>query len=75
MAKELDQLRVAACQILTYPDVAASADKVLGWMERAAADGVDGALGKVPAVDGVEPGAVAGAGEEAARPAHGAPGP
>jgi len=35
------QLRVAACQILTYPDPAQSADKVLHWMEQDAADGVD----------------------------------
>jgi len=34
-------LRVAACQILNYPDVAKSAEKVLGWIEAAAKDGVD----------------------------------
>ncbi|MFH1571123.1 MAG: carbon-nitrogen hydrolase family protein [Gemmatimonadota bacterium] len=33
-------LRVAACQILTYPDLAASTDKVLAWLARAAADGI-----------------------------------
>jgi predicted amidohydrolase len=35
------QLRVSACQILTYPEPSRSADKVIAWMERAAADGVD----------------------------------
>lgn len=34
-------LRVAACQILTGPDVERSTDEVLRWMETAAADGVD----------------------------------
>src|SRR3990172_7317917 len=34
-------LRVAACQILNYPDVAKSAEKVLMWIEAAAKDGVD----------------------------------
>jgi len=35
------QLRVAACQILTYPDVDKSVGKVVEWIERAAAKGVD----------------------------------
>jgi len=34
-------LRVTACQILTGPDVGKSTEKVLQWIERAAADGVD----------------------------------
>ncbi|MBN2271457.1 MAG: carbon-nitrogen hydrolase family protein [Sedimentisphaerales bacterium] len=34
-------LRVAACQILTYPDVGKSTEKVVGWIEAAAKDGVD----------------------------------
>jgi len=34
-------LRVAACQILTGPDVGKSTQKVLQWMETAAADAVD----------------------------------
>ena len=34
-------LRVAACQILNYPEVDKSARKVVGWMEAAAKDGVD----------------------------------
>ena len=35
------QIRIAACQILTYPEVSRSVDKILDWMERAAADGID----------------------------------
>lgn len=35
------QLRVAACQILTYPDVRQSAEKIVAWVRRASADGVD----------------------------------
>ena len=35
------ELRVAACQILTYPDPAQSAEKVFSWMEQAARDEVD----------------------------------
>jgi omega-amidase len=34
-------MRVAACQILTFPDPAQSADKVIEWMGRASQDGVD----------------------------------
>jgi len=34
-------LRVAACQILNYPDVGKSAKKVLEWIETAAKDSVD----------------------------------
>jgi predicted amidohydrolase len=34
-------LRVAACQILTGPEVGKSTDKVLQWIEKAAAEGVD----------------------------------
>jgi len=34
------ELRVAACQILTYPEPARSADKVTAWMEKAARDDV-----------------------------------
>ncbi|MDT8302314.1 MAG: nitrilase-related carbon-nitrogen hydrolase, partial [Sedimentisphaerales bacterium] len=34
-------LRVAACQILNYPDVEKSTQKVLHWIETAAKDGVD----------------------------------
>lgn len=34
-------LRVAACQILTFPDVAKSTEKVVSWIEAAAKDGVD----------------------------------
>jgi predicted amidohydrolase len=34
-------LRVAACQILTYPTPEASADKIVEWMGRAAAEGID----------------------------------
>ena len=30
------KLRVAACQILTFPDPKESADKVMSWMKRAA---------------------------------------
>lgn len=33
--------RVAACQILTYPELEASVEKIVEWLERAAADGVD----------------------------------
>ena len=29
-------MRVAACQILTYPEPAKSADKIITWMRRAA---------------------------------------
>jgi predicted amidohydrolase len=35
------KLRVAACQTLTYPDVARSADKIIHWLERAKEDGID----------------------------------
>ena len=35
------ELRVAACQILTYPDPAQSTDKVTAWMEKAARDEVE----------------------------------
>jgi len=35
------KLRIAACQILTYPDVKKSADKILQWMKVAAKDKVD----------------------------------
>ena len=38
------ELRVAACQILTFPDVRKSAEKISAWMEKAAADKVDVAL-------------------------------
>ena len=41
MSNEPVELRVAACQILTYADVEASTDKVLVWMERAAAEVAD----------------------------------
>ncbi len=41
MVKGKGCLRVAACQILNYPDVAQSTKKVLEWMESAAQDGVD----------------------------------
>ena len=34
-------MRVAACQILTFPEPDKSADKVIHWMERASDDGVD----------------------------------
>jgi len=34
-------LRVAACQILTYPDVEKSTKKILQWIETAAQDGID----------------------------------
>jgi|ETNmetMinimDraft_35_1059890.scaffolds.fasta_scaffold66800_2 predicted amidohydrolase len=34
------KLRIAACQILTFPSPDESASKVIEWMERAAADGV-----------------------------------
>src|SRR5688500_9591626 len=33
-------MRVAACQILTYPEPAKSADKIITWMRRAAEQGV-----------------------------------
>jgi len=36
-----DCLRVAACQVLNYPDVRKSTRKVLHWIERAAKDGAD----------------------------------
>ena len=36
-----DILRVAACQVLCYPDVAKSTQKVLKWIEAAAKDNVD----------------------------------
>jgi omega-amidase len=39
--KGKDTLRVAACQILTFGDVGKSTEKVLGWIERAAEEGVD----------------------------------
>lgn len=39
--KEKGILRVAACQILNYPDVKKSTAKVLQWIETAAKDGVD----------------------------------
>ena len=32
------EIRVAACQILTFPEPAASADKVIAWMEEAVRD-------------------------------------
>ena len=35
------KLRVAACQILTWPDVKASTDKVCEWLKIAAKDKVD----------------------------------
>ena len=34
-------LRVAACQILSFPDVAESTEKVLKWIEAAAEDDAD----------------------------------
>jgi predicted amidohydrolase len=34
-------LRVAACQVLNYPDVQKSTDKVLHWIEAAAKDDID----------------------------------
>jgi len=34
-------LRVAACQILNYPDVAESTEKVVSWIDAAAKDSVD----------------------------------
>ena len=34
-------LRVAACQILTYPDIEKSTEKILHWIEAAAQDDVD----------------------------------
>lgn len=34
-------LRIAACQVLNYPDVAKSTQKVLKWIEAAAKDNVD----------------------------------
>ena len=37
----LMQRRVAACQILTFPSPKASAEKIIHWMERAAAGGVE----------------------------------
>jgi omega-amidase len=39
--KGKDTLRVAACQILTYPDVEKSTKKILRWIETAARDDVD----------------------------------
>jgi len=35
------QLRVAACQILTFPQPEKSANKICSWIEKAAQDGVD----------------------------------
>lgn len=35
------ELRVAACQILTYPELKRSAEKILSWIEKAAKDQVD----------------------------------
>jgi predicted amidohydrolase len=35
------KLRIAACQILTYPDLRKSTDKVLEWMKKAAAEEID----------------------------------
>lgn len=35
------EVRVAACQILTFPDPAASADKAIAWMEEAVRDEVE----------------------------------
>ena len=37
------QLTVAACQILTYPDVERSAEKILDWLRRAADAGAEAA--------------------------------
>jgi omega-amidase len=39
--KGKDTLRVAACQILTYPEVEKSTKKILHWIEAAALDSVD----------------------------------
>jgi len=38
---EASEIRVAACQILTFPEPARSAEKVLAWLERAAEDQID----------------------------------
>lgn len=35
------ELRVAACQILTFPDTRRSAEKICSWIERAASDRID----------------------------------
>jgi len=35
------EMRVAACQILTFPEPEASADKVIAWMQEAVRDGVE----------------------------------
>jgi len=35
------QLRVAACQILTYPDVKQSAEKIAEWIRKASDQNVD----------------------------------
>lgn len=40
-AKGKGTLRVAACQILTYPEVEKSTEKILHWIEAAAQDEVD----------------------------------
>jgi len=41
VSKDKNKLRVAACQILCYPDVIKSAQKVIDWLKIAAKDGVD----------------------------------
>ncbi|HEU0138836.1 MAG TPA: carbon-nitrogen hydrolase family protein [Bryobacteraceae bacterium] len=35
------ELRVAACQILTFPDTRQSAEKICSWIEKAASDKID----------------------------------
>ena len=40
----MGSLRVAARRILTCPDVAKSTAEVIEWMEKAAADKVDGVV-------------------------------
>ena len=36
-----NELRVAACQILTYPDTRRSTEKICSWMEKAATEKID----------------------------------
>jgi predicted amidohydrolase len=46
------ELRVAACQILTFPDTRRSAEKICSWIEKAAADKIDVVLFPEAAVCG-----------------------
>jgi predicted amidohydrolase len=49
------ELRVAACQILTFPDIRKSTEKICSWIEKAAADKIDVVLFPEAAVCGYTP--------------------